>query len=121
MAELWSPKSPKPEGREGREGRDLLSPDERPSSKVGWERSASKGSMERQSSKTIERSVTIERKPSGRIAIERSSSLRMNGMTMERQLSGLSQLPNLASLKQPFKIDLLRAEFRQKLTSAQVR
>ncbi len=38
---------------------------------------------------------------------------RMTAIAMERQVSGLSQLPNLPALKQPLKIDLLRAEFRQ--------
>ena len=44
---------------------------------------------------------------------QRQSSLRMTAVTIERQLSGLSQLPNLPTFKKPFKIDLLRAEFRQ--------
>lgn len=44
---------------------------------------------------------------------QRQSSLRTTAVTIERQLSGLSQLPNLPTFKKPFKIDLLRAEFRQ--------
>ena len=47
--------------------------------------------------------------PSG-LQPQRQSSLRMTAVTIERQLSGLSQLP---TFKKPFKIDLLRAEFRQ--------
>lgn len=82
------------------------------------ERNASKTSscIERQLSKTgIERQLSvagIERQQS-KTGFERQSSLRMTAVTIERQLSGLSQLPNLPTFKKPFKIDLLRAEFRQ--------
>lgn len=40
----------------------------------------------------------------------RPPSLRMTALTMERSISNLSQLPGL---RKPFRIDLLRAEFRQ--------
>ena len=64
--------------------------------------------------------VTIERIPmvipimvTSGLQPQRQSSLRTTAVTIERQLSGLSQLPNLPTFKKPFKIDLLRAEFRQ--------
>lgn len=72
----------------------------------------SASAMERQSSQQLDLPDPWSPKSPKNPPAELSAA-RMTAITMERQVSGLSQLPNLPALKQPLKIDLLRAEFRQ--------